>query len=220
MSGALLAGIAGLAVFDSFNPATIVAISLILVGDSRRPVRSALAFVLGAIVTVWTLGALVFLGAGFAADVVAGGVVWLRRIAFGAAAVALFVAGVRRFRDRPRRPVGLPGWFSAATAFPLGVLMTGADLPNAFPYFIAIERLIDSHVPVGAALLVLAGYAVVYCIPCLVLLIAGVALGSRVRDRLERLRTRFSTGTVRRSVPAAAGLFALSAGVAVLAALP
>jgi hypothetical protein len=220
VSGALLAGLAGLAVLDSFNPATIVAISLILVGDARTPVRSALAFVAGAILTVWSLGALVFLGAGVAADAITGGVAWLRRIAFGAAAVALLVAGVRRFRDRPRKPVGLPSWFSASTALPLGILTTGADLPNAFPYFIAIERLIDAGVPAGVGLLALAGYAVVYCIPCLVLLAVGVALGSRVRDRLERLRTRFSTGVVRRSVPAALSLLALAGGVAVLAALP
>lgn len=49
---------------------------------TARAIRTG--FVLGAILTVRTLGALMFLGAGFAADAVAGGVVWLRRLALDA----------------------------------------------------------------------------------------------------------------------------------------
>ena len=142
MMGVLIAGIAGLALLDSLNPATIVAITLILLTGPRRPILSAMAFVIGAALTVFTLGAVVFISAGAAADVVSDGIVWLRRLAFGLAAVALFVAAARRLRPRARQAISLPAWFSPATALPLGVVMTGADLPNAFPYFIAIERLI------------------------------------------------------------------------------
>ena len=48
MSASLLVGIAGLAALDSFNPATLVAVTLILLGSRRRPVPEALGFVLGA----------------------------------------------------------------------------------------------------------------------------------------------------------------------------
>ncbi len=78
----------------------------------------------------------------------------------------------------------LPAWFGPWTAAPLGVLVTGADLPNAFPHVIAIERLVTAGVADGQAVAVLAGYALVYCAPCLVLLALGAAHGAAVRRRL------------------------------------
>ena len=206
MTGALLAGIAGLALLDSFNPATIAAITLILLSPMRRPVPAALAFVAGAAGTVFTLGLGIFLSAGAATNAISDGVGWLRRIAFTIAAVALLVASVRRLKDRPRSAPALPDWFSPRTALPLGVLMTGADLPNAFPYFIAIERLVSVHVALGPAAATLAGYALIYCLPCLVLLGLGVTLHERVRPHLDRVYRRLGTGVARRSLAAAAGL--------------
>lgn len=218
MMGVLIAGIAGLALLDSLNPATIVAITLILLTGPRRPILSAMAFVIGAALTVFTLGAVVFISAGAAADVVSDGIVWLRRLAFGLAAVALFVAAARRLRPRARQAISLPAWFSPATALPLGVVMTGADLPNAFPYFIAIERLISAEADTTTGLVVLAGYAVIYCLPCLVLLLAGRVLHEHVQPWLQRLFRRLTTGTSPRSVPAAITLSVLGIGVASIAA--
>ncbi|MHA7262200.1 GAP family protein [Arthrobacter sp. TMN-37] len=220
MSGGLFAAILGLAIVDSFNPVTIVAITLILLTVRTRPLASALTFVLGAMSTVALLGAAIFLGADAAAGVVGDGLVWLRRIVFLVAAASLLVAGIRRLKDRPRKGVNLPSWFGVGTAFPLGVLMTGADLPNAFPYFIAIERLIDADTGLAAGLLVLVGYAVVYCTPCLVLLALGMAHGDKVRARLRKVYDRLSTGTVPRSVPAAVVLLLLAAGVLAVALWP
>lgn len=218
MMGVLIAGIAGLALLDSLNPATIVAITLILLTGPRRPILSAMAFVIGAALTVFTLGAVVFISAGAAADVVSDGIMWLRRLAFGLAAVALFVAAARRLRPRARQAISLPAWFSPATALPLGVVMTGADLPNAFPYFIAIERLISAEADTTTGLVVLAGYAVIYCLPCLVLLLAGRVLHEHVQPWLQRLFRRLTTGTSPRSVPAAIALSVLGIGVASIAA--
>jgi cytochrome c biogenesis protein CcdA len=218
MMGILIAGIAGLALLDSLNPATIVAITLILLTRPRRPILSAMAIVTGAALTVFTLGAVVFISAGAAADVVSDGIVWLRRLAFGLAAVALFVAAARRLRPRARQAISLPAWFSPAAALPLGVVMTGADLPNAFPYFIAIERLISAEVDTTTGLVVLAGYAVIYCLPCLVLLLAGRVLHEHVQPWLQRLFRRLTTGTSPRSVPAAIALSVLGIGVASIAA--
>lgn len=220
MTAVLLAGIAGLALLDSLNPATIVAITLILLADARHPVLSSLAFVAGAFLTVFVIGLAIFFGAEAAAEIVSGGVVWLRRIAFGLAAVALLVTAVRRLRDRPRAGIALPGWFTPLTALPLGVMMTGADLPNAFPYFIAIERMVNADVETLSGVLVLAGYGLVYCLPCLILLVLGVVLQDQVRPRLEKLVDRFTTGTVRRSVGAFVGLTLTAIGVAVVAFVP
>ena len=96
-------------------------------------------------------------------------------------ALLLGVAGLRRLRPRIRPAVTVPRWVNAPTAAGLGLLMTGVDLPNAFPYFIAIERIVGAGLGTAHALLIIAGYALVYCLPCLLLLIAGAFHGERVR---------------------------------------
>ncbi|WP_322921598.1 GAP family protein [Nocardioides renjunii] len=216
MTWQLAGSIAGLAALDSLNPATLVAITLILLGSRRRPLAEALGFVIGAFATVFLLGLALYVGAEAAASSISGALTWLRRGAFGLAAVVLFVSSVRSLRARRRSAVGLPAWFTPLTAAGLGVVMTGADLPNAFPYFIAIERLLAAGVATPTAVVVLALYALVYCLPCLVLLALGLSRGERVMGALRRLHDRFGTSAV---IPPsrwrAAGFFL--AGVAVTA---
>lgn len=211
--------IAGLAALDSLNPATLVAITLILLGSRRRPLVEALAFVAGAFATVFVVGVALYAGADAAAQSVSGALVWLRRGAFGLAALVLLVSVVRSLRERRRSVIALPGWFSPATAAGLGVVMTGADLPNAFPYFIAIERMLASSVSLPSAVVVLGLYAVVYCVPCLVLLVLGLSHQDRIVAVLRRLHDRYGAGT---TVPAsplrAAGFLLAAVAVAVVAA--
>ena len=66
---------------------------------------------------------------------------------------------------------------------------------------------------VRPGLLVLAGYTVVYCLPCLVLLAVGLLARERTRAWLERIVTRFGRGTIRRSVPVAVLLMACALAV-------
>jgi hypothetical protein len=214
----LLGGLLGLAALDALNPATIAGVALLLLAPIARPHASAAAFVIGAYLTVLAVGTIALLAAGAAFDGVSAGLEWLRRLAFGVAAVLVLRAASRRLRTWTRPAVRLPQWVSPASAGPLGVLMTGADLPNAFPYLIAIERLVSADVPAGSGIAVLAGYSVVYCLPCLVLLGLGAAHGGSVRRRLGAVYERIgSARTVPRSVPAALGLGLLAAGVTALA---
>jgi hypothetical protein len=216
VSAALLLGIVGLALLDALNPATILSVTLILLAAPRRPGLTALSAVAGAALTVFALGSVLYLSAGAAAGVVDGIVSVLRFVAFGAAAIGLAVAGIRRLSDRPRRPIELPTWFSAATALPFGVLITAADLPNAFPYFIAIERLVEAGVPARQGLAVIAGYTLLYCLPCLILLAVGLLARDRTRAWLDRQLTRFGTGVITRSVPIAVLLLMAAAAVATI----
>jgi cytochrome c biogenesis protein CcdA len=219
VSWRLLLGIAGLAVLDSFNPATLVAVTLILLGSRDHPVLETVGFVLGAFLSVFALGVTLFLGADAAAAALEDGLAWLRRLAFGLAAGVLLVSAVRALRPRTRRAIGLPAWFNPVTAVGLGAVMTAADLPNAFPYLIAIERLVNASVPTLAGVLVLAGYAVIYCLPCLALLAMGLAHGERVRGRLRSLHDRFgSQATIPASRPRAALLLAASVVLGAVAA--
>ena len=177
MTAVLQTGIVGLALLDALNPATIAGVALLLLTPVARPTRAAAGFVLGAYLTVFCLGALTYVGVDSVAGAVGAGIVWVRRIALAGAAVALAVTGLRRLRPRIRRAVTAPRWVNPRSAAVLGLLMTGADLPNAFPYFIAIERILQADVSTTGALLVIAGYALIYCLPCLLLLIAGATRG-------------------------------------------
>lgn len=216
MSGSLLLAITGLAAIDAFNPATVLAVTLILLAAPRRAVLTALVTVLGAALTVFAAGAALFLGAGAAAGAVDGIVQGIRYLAFAAAGAVLVVSGIRRFRTRPRRPIALPAWFTPWTALPFGALLTGADLPNAFPYFIAIERLLDARLTPGEGLLVLAGYSVVYCLPCLGLLALGVLARRRMHESLSFVASRLGAGDVAASPVAALALILLGVAVASL----
>jgi cytochrome c biogenesis protein CcdA len=216
MTWQLGGSIAGLAALDSLNPATLVAITLILLSSRRRPLAEAIGFVIGAFTTVLLIGLALYVGAEAAASAIAGALTWLRRGAFGLAALVLFVSAVRSLRARRRATIGLPNWFTPVTAAGLGVMMTGADLPNAFPYFIAIERLLAADITTPTATLVLAAYALIYCLPCLVLLALGLNRGERVIGALRRLHDRFSADTVIPSSRVRAAAFLL-AGLAVSA---
>ncbi|MBB3082263.1 GAP family protein [Geodermatophilus sabuli] len=219
MTATLLVGITGLAALDSLNPATIAGVALILLAPLQRRLATALAYVTGAYLAVLTVGVAVYAGADLAADVVTGGLVWVRRGAFGLAALLLLAAAVRRLRPQQRSAVVLPRWFGPWTAAPVAVLVTAADLPNAFPYLIAIERLVTADVPLTTGLWILAGYAVLYCLPCLLLLGVGTLHGERVRRRLQRVYDRIGQArTVPRSIPGALGLFLLAAAVIAIAA--
>jgi len=213
ISAALLLSIAGLALLDSLNPATIVAVTLILLAAPKRAGLIALGAVTGAALTVFVVGAALFLTAGAAAGAVDGIIIGLRFLAFGAAGIALVASGVRRFKDRERKPIALPAWFTPAMALPFGVLLTAADLPNAFPYFIAIERMLSTDVGITTGLLVLLCYAIVYCLPCLVLLLVGTFNRERTRNWLLGIVTRFGSGKIKRSI--AIGLLTIAAGVGV-----
>ncbi len=195
MTWPLWASLAGLAALDSLNPATLVAVTLILLGSRRQPLTEALGFVVGAFTSVLLVGLAVYLGAEAATSSITGALTWLRRGAFGFAAVVLLVAALRSLRPRRRTAVELPAWFTPFTAAGLGVVMTGADLPNAFPYFIAIERLVTADVTTSTALMVLVAYSAVYCLPCLALLALGLSKGRRVTDALLRVHDRFGTET-------------------------
>ena len=218
LTPALLWTIAGLAALDSLNPATIAGVTLILLAPLHRPGTVALAYVAGAYGVVLIAGTALFIGSGELGEAVQGGAALVRRGALLLAALILVISGVRRLRTRHRKAVTLPPWFGPWTAGPLGVLVTGVDLPNAFPYLVAIERLGAAEVPRAAGIAVLALYALVYCLPCLLLLVVGLTWRSHITSRLQRVYDRLGGERVlMRSVPVAVALFLLAALVTELA---
>lgn len=213
MSLELTASLTGLALLDSLNASTLFLVMVVLL-TARRPVRSASYYALGAAVSFLGLSIGLYAGASAAEAVIADLAQWLRRLTFGLLAVWLVWLGIKRLRDRRRKPLVLPGWFGPLTAVPIGAAATVADLPNAFPLFLAVERLTSSSVDGGTAVVLLCGYVTVYALPIVAVIVIGAWRGRQARAVMQRITDRFLTGTARRNVPLALG-FVAAAGVSV-----
>lgn len=219
MDFGLLASLAGLAVLDSLNTSTMLA-AVVIVLTARRPAATGWAYLAGAVVAFYLVAAALLLGAAAAEGAVAEFSMWARRAIFAALALFLVRLGWRRLRTRPKRsPVRLPAWVNPWSAAGLGVLTTATDLPSAFPLFFAVSRLIDAPIGTGADLALLAGYAVVYALPTLGVLVLALRFKDRMRDRLEEWASGYGEGEVPASRPLAALYFIAAAASAAVAAL-
>lgn len=217
MSGGLVAALLGLAVVDSLNLSTIAVVILILL-TVQRPVATGWVYALGAVVAFFALTMLVYFGASFAGTLVEDLATWMRRIIFLGFAAMFVVFGVRRFRTRERRGYPLLRWVNPLTAFPLGIVATLADLPNAFPMFFAVERLIDAEVPAPTAVAALAGYTLIYAVPTVLALVLGILFKDRPRERFREVYDRLTSGEIKASRPMAGLHFTLAAACFAVAA--
>lgn len=218
MTGDLLATLVGLALLDSVNTSTLF-VGMVVLLTARSPVRSASAYATGAGLSFFGLACGLYAGASAAEAVVVDLARWLRRGTLVLLALWLLYLGVKRLRDRPRKPLLLPAWFGPLTAFPIGAAATAADLPNAFPLFIAVERLTSAPIPASVAVLALGGYVVVYALPIAVVIVVGAWKAAQARAVMGRITDRFLSGTAKRSLPLAAGFTAAAVASATLAAV-
>lgn len=217
MDFGLLASLAGLAVMDSLNTSTMLAV-VVVVLTARRPTATGWAYLAGAVLAFYLVAAALLLGASAAEDALADFSMWARRAIFAVLALFLARLGWRRLRTRPKRPpVRLPSWVNPWSAVGLGALTTALDLPSAFPLFFAVSRLVDVPISTAQGLALLVGYAVVYALPTLGVLVVGLRLKDRMRDRLEQFASGYGKGDVPASRPIAALYFAAAAASAAVA---
>ncbi|WP_157973766.1 GAP family protein [Desertihabitans aurantiacus] len=217
MRSELVIALAGLALLDSLNTSTLFIVMVVLL-SARDPVRAGVAYAVGAVLAFLGLAVALYTGASAAEAVVSDMARWLRRGTFALLALWLLFLAYKRLRDRPRKPFLLPGWFSPLTAAPIGVAATVADLPNAFPLFLAVERLVAADLDTHVGVLALCGYTVLYALPVAALLLLGARRGARVRAGMQRITDRFLSGVARRSIPLAVG-FTLAATASAAVAL-
>lgn len=199
----------GLAAIDSINTSTIWLVILILL-TARRPVSTGWAYTAGALSLFFIFATVLFLGAATAETIVQDIGVWMRRLIFAALSVFFIVMALRRLKTRVRKMPVAPKWVNPIMAFPLGLIATLSDLPNAFPLFIAVERLISAGVDNITGVAILGAYTFVYALPTLAILVAGIFFRKRVIARLQHFMKRFTTGEVRASWKMA-GLYVLLA---------
>ena len=214
MTITLFVTLLGLAALDSINTSTIWLVILILL-TARKPVATGWAYTAGAMSLFFIFAITLFLGADAAGTFVEDIGIWMRRLIFAALSVFFVVMALRRLRTRVRKMPVAPRWVNPIMAFPLGLMATLSDLPNAFPLFIAVERLISSGIDAIAGVAVLAGYTVVYALPTLAILVAGIFFRERIIKRLQRFMKRFTTGEVKASRKMAT-LYAVLAALCIL----
>lgn len=213
----LLASLAGLAVLDSLNTSTMLAV-VVVVLTARRPTAAGWAYLIGATLAFYAVAGTLLLGASAAEDALAGFSLWARRTIFATLALFLAWLGRRRLRTRPRRPpIRLPSWVTPWSAVGIGALTTASDLPSAFPLFFAVSRIVDAPLGIAQGSALLAGYTVVYALPALGALWFGLRFNDRMRDRLERFADGYGKGEVPASRPIAALYFAAAAASAAVA---
>ena len=218
MTTELVLGLVGLALLDSVNTSTLFLVMVILL-MARRPVASGVAYTVGATLSFFGLALALYFGASAAQASISDAASWIRRATFALLALWLLSLAYKRLRDRPRKAFTLPGWFRPVTALPIGVAATVADLPNAFPLFVAVERLVSAAVGSELGVLTWIGYTLVYAAPIVVVLILGATQGERARRVMRRVTDRFLTGVARRSLPLAALLALAALGSAALVAV-
>ncbi|HYO88325.1 MAG TPA: GAP family protein [Candidatus Limnocylindrales bacterium] len=206
-----------IAIVDSFNPTAIAAIIVLLA--TPKPVPRVVAAILGFAFAYFVFGVLVVLGAG---SLMAQIGAWLSNpppLFYGlqlALAGGLFYYFFRQRRaQQPRavetEPSASVRW--AATplaAFVLGAALNASELPTAFPYLAALERIAASQVLATEAIVALVLYAFIFVRPMLFIL--GLYL--RLHERAAPLITRVSGGVERWSGRLLAwGALALGVGI-------
>lgn len=200
--------LAGLAAADSFNTSTLGLIIVIIL-FARRPVGTGSTYVLGVVTTFYVLSLALYFGVSAFDGGIDTFILWTRRLLFGILAVALAYMGYQQLHDRPRKGIPtLPMWVNPYTGPALGALMTAADLPNAFPLFFALGKLLAADISNGAAVAILLAYTFIYALPALLILIGGLMFRDRFADRLHQLLIRMTTGVSKANRGAAALLFA------------
>lgn len=206
MTTELVLTLTGLALIDSINISTMWIIIVLLLG-AQKPVASGWSYVVGAFSASLSVLLVLYFGASFAADSFSDVSLWMRRVIFCGLAVGLVVLGIRKLSHRPRVEIQLPAWVNAWTALFLGVLATIGDLPNSFPMFFAVERIIDAQIGTGTAIALLFGYNFLYAFPTLVILVIGLIYYERLRDRMQRAYDRHVTAVSQRNPKTAAIYF-------------
>jgi cytochrome c biogenesis protein CcdA len=185
----LAAALAGLALLDSINPSAI-AITILLMTQPRFAARAA-AYIGAVFATYLLLGVAILAGldaawayldsrAAYVAQAVLGG---------GLLAYALFAPERKPKEDKVAADTG-----SLARVALLGAGVTVAEFSTALPYLGAITLLADAKLPWAAAGSILVAYNAVFVLPPVLLTLAFLALGERVRPRLERLGAKLRAG--------------------------
>lgn len=189
-----------IAVIDSFNPTAIATIIVLLA--LPKPVPRVIAAILGFGFAYFAFGALVVLGAGnLIAQLSASFGEWFTTPPPAlyyiqvALAAGLFYYSIRQMRKAKQpsaatetAPSRSVRWASTpVAAFALGVALNVSELPTAFPYLAALERITASQVTVIESLIALVVYAALFVLPMVLILVLYLRLHEHAAPAIARL---------------------------------
>ncbi|MGB3257650.1 MAG: GAP family protein [Ornithinimicrobium sp.] len=207
MDSVVLIGLAGLALIDSTSFGTLV-IPLVLLVQPRVQAARIAVYLATIGVFYLLLGLALFGGTTWArtslsgvSDALSSTTAYIVQAAVGAGLVALSFRYdakpvARRKAARQGRPTRLERWREAAMSerASLGAVITlalGAGVIEAasmLPYLAAIGIITTADVSLVTGAAVLSGYVLVMLAPALLLLVARLAVGSRLESSLTRFR--------------------------------
>lgn len=189
MTGSLLA-LLGLALLDSINPSAL-AMTLFLLTTGARS-GEVLSYVAAVFVTYFGIGLLLMLGLttllSTFGDVLESTAAYTVQAVIGAAMLIYSFSPNKREMQKPVETKA-PRSGGYATTFFLGVTVTVAEFPTAFPYLGAIGILNSLELSLGWLPLLFA-YNLIFVTPPLLLFGAYRLLGERHRGWFERYEAR------------------------------
>lgn len=189
MLGSLLA-LLGLALLDSINPSAL-AMTLFLVTTGARAGR-VLTYIAAVFVTYFTIGLLLMLGLttllGTFQSVFENTAAYMVQAIIGAAMLIYSFSPNKLEQDSVETKAPRSQGFAAM--FLLGVTITVAEFPTAFPYLGAIGILNSLELPFLVWLPLLLSYNLIFVAPPLLLFGAYRVFGSRYKAWFERYEKR------------------------------
>lgn len=191
MLGSLLA-LLGLALLDSVNPSAL-AMTLFLLATGARTGR-VLTYIAAVFVTYFAIGLGLMLGFGALLGTFQGvfetTAAYIVQTVIGAAMLIYsFSPNKPGARDEAEEAKAPRSQGFVATLL-LGVTITAAELPTAFPYFAAIGVLNSLNLSFSGRLPLLLGYDLIFVTPPLLLFGAYRIFGGRYRAWFERYEKR------------------------------
>ena len=187
-----------IALLDSLNPTAIGVIIVLLA--MPKPVPRVIAAIAGFGFAYFAFGVMVVLGAGNLIAQVSGWfsewfsnpppVLYVLQLALAA---GLFYYFFRQWRKQPNpaaaaAPSRSVRWAATpAAAFALGAALNASELPTAFPYLAALERVTASRVIAVEAVVALLIYAVIFVLPLILILALYLRLRERAAPAIERI---------------------------------
>jgi cytochrome c biogenesis protein CcdA len=158
-----------LGLLDSLNPATIIAMVFLL--STTNPLPRTISFLLGVGLTYFLCGLLLHLGFSSVFDYLQNFLVstwgYVTRALLG---VILVVISLWLYYKKSETTTKTPTAIHPAATFIFGVTSTVSDMPTAFPYLVALERINTTHPDLITTLFLLLYYNILYALPALILL--------------------------------------------------
>jgi cytochrome c biogenesis protein CcdA len=179
-----------LGLLDSLNPATIIAMVFLL--STTNPLPRTISFLLGVGVTYFVCGLLIHFGFSsvfdYAQNFLASTWGYVVKALLG---VVLVVTSSWLCYKKSETNTKTPTAIHPAATFIFGVTSTVSDMPTAFPYLVALERISTINPDFITTFIFLVYYNILYALPALVLLFSYLLARKHAATVIDNIKRFF-----------------------------